>query len=316
MKCYSASCVNDLYCRICMRCIECAIDRFDCSCTLCQSCHGHMSCKVCMQNGEDTVSGPESYDLRCGSCRMRRTCPICHKCHHTRRLWFEDDLHQNKDICSKHLMKYLFISFPDTTTLPNHILKRIESFLPYNMLENIYSGGALGADTKWYEYFQASESVKFNVVLCYGMKFYHPKGMNVHLHILNEEEELYAKDKVEEARKSLGIAKFDNISPYLLRDYYQITDVEAVFAVGTLGKRKGVRVNGGTGYTCQMYRNLCLERGIDCNLYLWDMNESIWKRWNEGNLDWIDAHSPDLNQYHNIACIGSREFDQPIDSIL
>lgn len=175
----------------------------------------------------------------------------------------------------------------------------------------IRSGGAIGADSAWYDYFKDDAAVDFRIVSYPGMKIHHSlENCKVEMIEPKSEKWMYATRAVQEASRCLNV-KY-SFSPYLLRDYYQIKDAEAVYAIGKKNpNRKGVGIDGGTGYSCQMYVN----QKKHGDLFLYNMETLSWEYWKK---EWQPLDGPPILPvaYNVVACIGSREFKGKIKTIL
>lgn len=65
----------------------------------------------------------------------------------------------------------------------------------------------------------------------------------------------------------------------LRRNWYQVKDTGAVYAVG---KMKGREVEGGTAWAIQMYMDRFIHDGeplSQCNLFFYDQNMNVWWQW-------------------------------------
>lgn len=176
-----------------------------------------------------------------------------------------------------------------------------------NIMIIVRSGGATGADSAWYDYFKDKE-VDFRVMSFPRMNIHHSlDNCKVEIEQPHTVQWKHAIDAVKEAAKCLD-TKY-RFSPYLVRDFFQIKDAEAVYAIGKKNpSRKGVGIDGGTGYTCQMYAN----RLKSSNLFLYNMDTLSWECWHPRN-GWLPLVIPPLPiAYNVVACIGSREFNHVI----
>ena len=107
---------------------------------------------------------------------------------------------------------------------------------------------------------------------------------------------------------------------YLQRDYWIIQAAQAVVAIGYVDEEKieGVGVEGGTGYTCQMYCDLALKRGDEIRMWVFDMKTNQWMRFCKVR-GWELSAAPKFERgggIDRIALIGSREITKRgIDAI-
>lgn len=118
-----------------------------------------------------------------------------------------------------------------------------------------------------------------------------------------------AAPAVRQAAKNLSV-DLKEISPFLLRNYFQVAEADAVFAIADFDPvRTGVSIEGGTGYACQMYHDMGKK-----NLFLWEMSSRTWCRLLGDHGAWVEEE-PKISDYDSIACIGSRKFSEYIDFI-
>lgn len=157
-----------------------------------------------------------------------------------------------------------------------------------------HSGGALGSDTMWGKIGEE-----------YGVysKHYYAEGQktpngNTALgkQLLSE-----ADKHLKEANKKLGRlfpTSKDYVNNLLRRNWFQVKNADAIFAIGTIADNG--TVNGGTGWAVQM--------AIDNNkdVYVFDQSRLKWYR----NRDhkWSEVTTPKLTP--NFAGIGTREITQ------
>jgi hypothetical protein len=144
------------------------------------------------------------------------------------------------------------------------------------MIESLVcnSGGAKGSDLTWQ---QECEKRKI-IVNAYHFNTNLLKKQNVV--ILNQEQLNLADPFLIEANKRL-LRKFPTWQEYvnnlLRRNYYQIKDSKAVYAIGTIDRKKNV-INGGTGWAVEMARNLNL------SVYVFDQDENSWFKFENENI--------------------------------
>lgn len=178
------------------------------------------------------------------------------------------------------------------------------------MVRIVKSGGARGADTAWKQYFD-DKPVDFMVVITLkdSMPIHHDtKG--VLIQELSAQDNITALSHVNQAKVNMGMRPGNSANHYLLRDFYQINNVEAVFAVGKLNpERTGLGVDGGTGFTCQMHHDLHQNN----NVFLYEVNKQMWIRYVDGV--WIEQ-VPNIDYFWSAACIGTRDFQGNIEQLI
>lgn len=176
-----------------------------------------------------------------------------------------------------------------------------------------HSGGCPGADMAW-----ELAGREYNVhTIAYSFHNHKQDGANPKILSHAELHEGYAA--AQRADKTLK-RYFDNIQyPYiknlLARNWFQIKNSEAVFAIGWMKKQPNI-VDGGTGWAVQM--------AIDSDkpVYVYVQNDSSmlvgrtgqWVRWMVNHFEPID-YVPKLTK--NFAGIGSRDLtDDGMQAIL
>lgn len=162
-----------------------------------------------------------------------------------------------------------------------------------------YSGGAKGADIKFEQ-----ECIKHNIdVIAYSFEGHNTTSKRVEKLSV---EDLYIGDEyVREAAKLLNRyypPRVDYIKHLLLRNYWQIKDINTVFAIADIDDAEEGRVGGGTGYAVAMAINLGLP-----NIFVYDQTKSEWFQWkNKFILVNIKEAVKDLN-ISSFAGIGTRD---------
>lgn len=159
-----------------------------------------------------------------------------------------------------------------------------------------HSGGAKGSDSAWDFYGR-----KYGVT---DHKHYWHKGLpkpplgNTEL---TDEQLEEGWEKVLLANKKLK-RKPDAYKSLLSRNWFQVKNAEAIFAIGTLVINKNVpnEVSGGTGWAVQM----AIDSGKEVYVFDQDLNE--WFRWNK--LCFSPCTPPVLSQ--NFAGIGTRNINE------
>lgn len=157
-----------------------------------------------------------------------------------------------------------------------------------------HSGGALGSDTMWGKIGE-EYGVYSKHYYAEGQKT--PNGNTALGKQLLSESDVHLK----EANKKLGRlfpTSKDYVNNLLRRNWFQVKNADAIFAIGTIADNG--TVNGGTGWAVQM--------AIDNNkdVYVFDQSRLKWYR----NRDhkWSEVTTPKLTP--NFAGIGTREITQ------
>jgi hypothetical protein len=136
--------------------------------------------------------------------------------------------------------------------------------------ENIcLSGGAKGADLAWGEV----ASKHGHKVIHYSFENHKTKAPKETLFVLNNDLLLAADPHLVRANQTLKRSwpvRWASTANLLRRNYYQITNSEALYAVSTLDEDG--KVAGGTAWAIEMYLNL---HGPD-KLYLFDQEQNKW----------------------------------------
>lgn len=157
-----------------------------------------------------------------------------------------------------------------------------------------HSGGAIGSDTLWD---QIGE--QFGVI----SKHYYAEGQNTPNGNtpLTRQQLSEADLHLIEANSKLN-RRFptsnDYVNNLLRRNWFQVKNADAIFAIGTIANNG--TVNGGTGWAVQM--------AIDNNkdVYVFDQSRLKWYR--NRNNKWSETTTPKLTP--NFAGIGTREITQ------
>jgi hypothetical protein len=161
-----------------------------------------------------------------------------------------------------------------------------------------HSGGAAGADFIW-----ENESIKkgFNVK-SYSFKSHNTKSNNKV--ILSDKELNEGFDHIKKTNKRLN-RNILNAAPYtknlLSRDWYQVKNSDAIFAIGTRDTEKTVK--GGTGYAVSC--------AVDTKkpIYFFEQNDNQWYYFDyEDDMFQIYEGEPKLTE--KFAGIGTREINQ------
>lgn len=161
-----------------------------------------------------------------------------------------------------------------------------------------HSGGAYGADTLW-----DTIGRRFGVV---NHKHYRDSGNTKLSNTLSKSgvtATVLSSEQMETARtelkKLLGILYPDTIEGNLqVRNYYQVINSDAVYAIATLNEDK-TGVTGGT--------NTAVQLGIKLNksVYVWDINTESWYKFD--GKQFILTNTPTLTK--NFAGVGTRDIE-------
>lgn len=132
----------------------------------------------------------------------------------------------------------------------------------------MFSGGAVGADMLW----EQLASQYGHKVRAFSFDKHHTNSENrfiIPQYILNG-----ADRAIKKAAKSLKKSdKFFNtfVANLIRRNYYQITDTTAVYALAPIDF-ENQNVKGGTGWAVQMYIDECIDLNKKPNLYVCDID--------------------------------------------
>lgn len=158
-----------------------------------------------------------------------------------------------------------------------------------------FSGGADGSDTVW-----ENECMKAGIPVKSFTFAGHKGQRSPNAVTLNENQLNEAFPYLERANQKLKrwIPRSKPwIANLLCRNWYQVKDAEALYAIGQLTS-SGV-VDGGTGWAVQM----AIDRGIP--VFVYEQNRMQWIQWkNEG---WVDISSPVI--YNLFAGVGTRKIN-------
>ena len=217
----------------------------------------------------------------------------------TYQMWLENPQVQNsltekqvqtwnsiKDDVQNHIIRY--DSQGIEYTLQDEQLSKETESSNYDKYVN-HSGGAVGSDSYW-----GAIGEKYGVV---SEHYYHGKKTPNGNHLITEDEFNEGKEHVMKANETLH-RKPEAYMDLLARNYAQVKNTDAIFAVGNL--KNGV-VDGGTGWAVQM--------AIDDNkpVYVYDQVRKQW--FSNINGQWqVFSGIPKLTK--NFAGIGTRELNQ------
>lgn len=161
-----------------------------------------------------------------------------------------------------------------------------------------HSGGCLGSDMEW-----ENECLKYGIkTIAYSFYNHSQQGRNQKILTVDELNEGFENVKI----ASKGLKKSPNISyPYvrnlLCRNWYQVKNSDAIFAIGKFKDNK--RVDGGTGWAVQM--------AIDNNklVFVFDQNNNKWNKFCYDLTEFkIIDYIPRLTE--NFAGIGTRDINE------
>jgi len=164
-----------------------------------------------------------------------------------------------------------------------------------------HSGGAIGSDTIW-----ENESFLYGIsTISYSFPGHTQYGK--YQKILTPEELFEGWERVQIASKGIKRSLFKiQFQPYvrnlLSRNWFQVKNSEAIFAVGNFFNEKHNIVDGGTGWTVQMAIDNRKE------IYLFEQNLNKWFKYDyqSGKFEQINC-LPTLTE--NFAGIGTREIN-------
>jgi len=168
----------------------------------------------------------------------------------------------------------------------------------------MHSGGAWGSDTAWAyyatqygvpndpehisHYYYGRQTPNGNVPISKEDFF---EGMSK---VLIADQSLHRLDNVSEEREK-------TIVPLLARNWLQVKNSDAVFAIGVL---KQNTVDGGTGWAVQM----AIDSGKPVHVF--DLNTERWYKFDTDSRSFVYETTPKLTK--NFAGIGTRSIDRDI----
>jgi len=161
-----------------------------------------------------------------------------------------------------------------------------------------HSGGCPGADMEW----ETKGNEHGIITIAYSFPNHVHDGANPR--ILTQEELIEGVKNAKIADKTLN-RKFSNIEDniyvrnLLARNWFQVKNAEAIFAVGFF-KRHGIEVDGGTGWAVQM--------AVDNQkpVFFYDQESYAWFEWSGDRFTKYED-VPRLTE--NFAGIGTRKLD-------
>ena len=154
------------------------------------------------------------------------------------------------------------------------------------------SGGADGADLQWG--LQAGKAG--HGVIHWSFQGHRTQAPEQEVVRLTEEQLKRADEALKRANRTLKRSwpsKHDITNNLLRRNYYQIKDTQALYAVSDLSWDKGV--SGGTAWATQMYMDRFLIDGEpmeNCQLYLLNKATLRWYSWYDGKWDLMISRPP------------------------
>ena len=170
-----------------------------------------------------------------------------------------------------------------------------EEVLTADELTN-HSGGAYGADT-----FFDSIGRDFNVLNHNHYKSPNDAKVSATLKNAGVEAKVLTDKQMDEAYRALdkltGKTNSRNkINDLLARNYFQVKNADAVYAIAPLNER-GTDVKGGTSYAVNYAKRMKKP------IYVWDINTESWFKW--AGKSFVSTETPKLTR--NFAGIGSRD---------
>ena len=171
-----------------------------------------------------------------------------------------------------------------------------------------HSGGCEGADMAW-----ETVGLSYNVkTIAYSFEGHRQYSANPH--ILTMQELTVGWEACKKASWTLGRRIDQHSSTYtrklLSRNWFQVKNAEAIYAIGTLVEGSDTLVNGGTGWAVQM--------AVDNNkqVYLFEQDLKTWMEYDTILEQFVRIdYTPKLTQ--NFAGIGTRAItDDGLQAIL
>jgi hypothetical protein len=94
------------------------------------------------------------------------------------------------------------------------------------------------------------------------------------------------------------------VNNLLRRNYYQIKDAQAVFAIAQIDQKGWKVVDGGTGWAVEMAKNFKIP------VFVFDQNLKHWYNWCFEAQEWEVINLDSIPKYEIFAGIGSRDLTQ------
>jgi len=161
-----------------------------------------------------------------------------------------------------------------------------------------HSGGCPGSDITW-----ERECDKYEIYTI-AYSFYNHKHDSNNPKVLTVEELNEGWQAVLAAEKTLkrnvGRVIYPYVKNLLCRNWFQVKNSDAVFAIGKFVNRK--IVSGGTGWAVQM----AIDNKKD--VFLFDQKENVWNKFNYETMEFNEIdYIPTLTK--NFAGVGTREIN-------
>lgn len=141
------------------------------------------------------------------------------------------------------------------------------------------SGGADGSDLQW-----AMMAGRLgHKVVHWSFAGHRTEAPQADVVVLSHDLLIKADDAIARANRTLQRnwpSRSDSTNNLLRRNWYQVKDTCAVYAVGTM--ERGNRIKGGTAWAIQMYMDRFTHDGElleNCNLYFYDEPTGVWWQW-------------------------------------
>lgn len=203
-----------------------------------------------------------------------------------------------------------FFSFMKSECIHTQIpMEKEEQLTPYTLL----SGGATGADQVFGNH---AAQAGFTVLHLTVQKSTLGDGGPQHQqhYIPMSEEQLAAADPaLKQAAKHVRkhMPRPGYVRKLLQRNWHQVRDVDRVYAIGwIIPDNSLLHVEGGTGWTCQMYVQRFEPWGSEshtkCVLYLYDQANKEWLQWLPQCRQWSVLPTGPPRPAGKCAGIGSR----------
>lgn len=166
-----------------------------------------------------------------------------------------------------------------------------------------FSGGAIGADYYW-SWKAERMGHRVRAYSFPGHQFTGPARWRQDVALENLQE-IMPKVKLAgiKLNKSGALSANWYVRALLCRNYFQIKDVERVYAIGYI-KPNGV-VDGGTSWALQMFIDRF--QGESCPCHIWDLERKWWYRWD--GREWSACISLPPRPEGHYAGIGTRKFN-------
>jgi len=161
-----------------------------------------------------------------------------------------------------------------------------------------HSGGCPGSDMEW-----ENECIKYGIkTIAYSFYNHIQEGRNRKILTVEELNEGFEHVKI----ASKGIKRPSNVSSMyvrnlLSRNWFQVKNAEAVFAIGKFINTK--LVSGGTGWAVQM----AIDNKKD--VFVFDQKNNVWNKYNDYVEEFqVINYVPELTE--NFAGVGTRDINE------